>query len=60
MKHGIVFLLQVVLLSCLLGIALDMVTANVAVEYFTGHHPHVVDSDSPWVLALVWGPGASW
>src|SRR5215471_13757515 len=55
-----IFLFQVVCLSCLLGIAIDMVTANVAVEYFTVHHPHVVDSDSPWVMALVWGIGASW
>jgi len=37
-----------------------MVTANVAVEYFTVHHPHIVDSESPWVMALVWGIGASW
>lgn len=55
-----VFIVQVVLLSCALGIAVDLVTANVAVEYFTVYHPHVVDSDSPWVMALVWGIGASW
>lgn len=54
------FVLQVVLLSCALGIAVDLVTANVAVEYFTVYHPHVVDSESPWVMALVWGIGASW
>ena len=54
------FVLQVVLATCLLGIAIDVVTANVAVEYFTVHHSHVVDSDSPWVMALVWGIGASW
>lgn len=54
------FVLQVVALSCVLGIAIDLVTANVAVEYFTVHHPHVVDSKSPWVMALVWGVGASW
>ena len=55
-----VFILQVVLATCLLGIAIDVVTANVAVEYFTVYHPHVVDSNSPWVMALVWGVGASW
>lgn len=49
-----------ILLACLLGIALDLVTAHVAVEYFTKYHPHVVDSDSPLVMALVWGVGASW
>lgn len=46
--------------ACLLGIALDLVTANVAVEYFTVHHPKVVDSNSPFVMALVWGVGAAW
>jgi len=56
----LLFILQVVLATCLLGIAIDVVTANVAVEYFTVHHPHVVDSESPWVMALVWGIGASW
>lgn len=59
-RETFIFLFQVVLLSCLLGIAIDVVTANVAVEYFTVHHPHVVDSESPWVMALVWGIGASW
>lgn len=39
---------------------MDLVTANVAVEYFTVHHPKVVESESPWVMALVWGIGASW
>jgi hypothetical protein len=56
----LVFTLHVMLLTCLLGIAIDAVTANVAVEYFTVHHPHVVNSDSPWVMAIVWGVGASW
>jgi hypothetical protein len=58
--EALMFLLQVVLLSCALGIAIDLVTANVAVEYFTVHHPRVVESESPWVMALVWGVGASW
>lgn len=60
LTEAVVFVLQVVLLSTLLGVAIDLVTANVAVEYFTVHHPHVVDSESPWVMALVWGVGASW
>ncbi len=59
-KEFIAFAVKVVLLTCLLGIAIDIVTANVAVEYFTVHHPRVVDSESPWVMALVWGVGASW
>lgn len=58
--EALVFTLQVVAATCLLGISIDVVTANVAVEYFTVHHPHVVDSESPWVMALIWGVGASW
>jgi hypothetical protein len=59
-REPIQIVLECTLLACLLGIALDLITANVAVEYFTVHHPHVVDSQSPWVMALVWGTGASW
>lgn len=47
-------------MACLLGIAMDLVTANVAVKYFTVHHPRLVDSESPWVMAVVWGVAASW
>ena len=47
-------------LACLLGICLDLVTANVAVEYFSVHHPRLVPTDNPWILAVVWGVAASW
>jgi hypothetical protein len=47
-------------LACVLGIGLDLVTANVAVEYFTVYHPRIVDTERPWLLAIVWGVGASW
>ena len=49
-----------VVAACTLGICLDLVTAHVAVEYFTVHHPKVVESKSPIVMALIWGVGASW
>lgn len=49
-----------VVYACLLGIALDLVTANVAVAYFSVHHPRIIDTDNPWILALVWGVAASW
>ncbi len=39
---------------------MDLVTAHVAVEYFTVHHPKVAESKSPVIMALVWGVGASW
>ncbi len=37
------------------GIAHDLVTANLSVEYFTVHHPTIIPSESPWVMALLWG-----
>ncbi|MCB9855114.1 MAG: hypothetical protein H6818_05450 [Phycisphaerales bacterium] len=46
--------------AILYGIAHDLVTAHICVEYFSEFHPHVVDSDSPIVLALVWGVLATW
>lgn len=54
------FIICVVLLTCLFGIALDLVTAHVWVDYFTVHHPKVVESKSPIVMAIVWGVSASW
>jgi hypothetical protein len=48
------------MLACVLGIALDLITANVAVEYFSVHHPKIVPTENPWILALVWGVTASW
>lgn len=47
-------------LACLLGTCLDLVTANVAVEYFSVHHPKVLQTDNPLILALFWGVAASW
>lgn len=49
-----------ILISIAYGIAHDMVTAHVYVEYFTVYHMTVVDSDSPVVMALVWGVIATW
>jgi hypothetical protein len=47
-------------LACLLGICLDLVTANVAVKYFSVHHPTILPTENPWALALLWGVVASW
>ncbi len=60
MRTAIWIILGSIGLACLLGLALDVVTANVAVEYFTVYHPYVVDSQSPWVMAGIWGIIASW
>lgn len=42
------------------GILHDTVTANLCVEYFTVGHPKVIESESPFALALVWGIIATW
>ena len=47
-------------LACLLGVCLNVVTANVAVEYFSVHHAQIVETKNPWILAVVWGVAASW
>ena len=49
-----------VFVAIVYGIAHDMVTAHVYVEYFTVYHMHVVDSDSPVVMAFIWGVIATW
>ncbi len=53
------FLGFTVLVAALFGIAHDLVTAHVAVEYFTEHHVEVVPSQSPVVMALIWGVRAT-
>jgi hypothetical protein len=58
--HAVRFIVTVVVLTCLFGIALDLVTAYVWVDYFTVHHPKVLESKSPILMAIVWGIGASW
>ncbi len=42
------------------GIVHDLVTANCCVEYFTIGHPKVIESENPFMLALVWGILATW
>jgi hypothetical protein len=59
-KFAVRIILECTLMACGLGIALDMVTAHIAVEYFIVYHVHIVDSDSPIVMALVWGVYAAY
>jgi hypothetical protein len=42
------------------GIAHDMVTARVCVEYFTIGHAPIFGTDDPTILALGWGFLATW
>lgn len=42
------------------GILHDLVTAHLCVEYFTIGHPKIIESESPILLALIWGVIATW
>lgn len=53
-------ILTCVLGAILFGIAHDMVTAHVAVEYFTKYHPRLIESESPVAMAFLWGVIATW
>ncbi len=46
--------------SIVYGIAHDMVTAHLCVEYFTIGHANVFGTGDPTVLALGWGVVATW
>jgi hypothetical protein len=60
LKRFLTIVLGSIGLACALGLCLDAVTANVAVEYFSVHHPRILDTEQPWLLAIIWGVGASW
>lgn len=49
-----------ILAACVYGIAHDLVTAHVCVEYFTIGHEPVFGTQSPVLLALGWGVLATW
>lgn len=42
------------------GVAHDLVTAHVCVEYFTIGHPKLFATESPALLAVGWGIAATW
>ena len=52
--------LGTIILSIVYGISHDLITANVDVRYFTEFHPHIIDSQSPIAMALLWGVIATW
>jgi len=52
--------LAAIVAAAVYGVAHDMVTAHVCVEYFTVGHPRVIASETPALLALVWGVLATW
>ena len=60
MRQGLAIVGLCVAAAVVYGLVHDQVTVRLSLEYFTVLHPHVVDTDSPTVLALVWGVIASW
>ena len=52
--------LGTMLTAIIYGIAHDMITAHVDVSYFTIFHPHIISSNSPVAMALLWGVLATW
>lgn len=58
--HFLRVVLVTLTLGILYGIAHDMVTAHVCVEYFSKFHPEIIRSDNPALLALAWGVTATW
>ena len=53
-------LFAAIVLSIFYGICHDLVTANISIEYFTIGHPRLIESESPWELAVLWGVIATW
>ena len=58
--HAIRIILLCIASAIVYGIAHDLVTARVSIEYFTIGHPRVLQTDSPTVLAIIWGVAATW
>ena len=61
MKESLKIIVFCILATCVYGIAHDMVTAHVCVEYFLPPvHPVIFPTTSPILLALIWGVIATW
>src|SRR5688572_13526384 len=61
MMEAIKIVLFCVFTACCYGIAHDLVTARVCVEYFTvAHDPILNNTQSPILLGIGWGIIATW
>lgn len=60
MKHTIQILLLCIAAAISYGVAHDLITAHLCVEYFSKTHPPLIASESPTLLALAWGVVATW
>lgn len=59
-KRFLITMIGFIALACATGIAFDLISANLAVDYFSIHHPTIVRTENPWLLAFIWGVAASW
>jgi hypothetical protein len=53
-------ILFAILAAIIYGICHDLITAHICVEYFSEFHPRIIRTESPVVLALLWGVLATW
>jgi hypothetical protein len=60
LKHAILIIALCVAASIAYGVIHDQITARICVEYFSKTHPHLINSESPTLLALAWGVVATW
>lgn len=58
--QALLIVLMCVAAAIVYGIAHDLVTAHVCVEYFTIGHPPVFDTQDPVLLAIGWGVIGTW
>lgn len=56
----LVIVVQGVLAAVLYGIVHDQITIRICPEYFTIAHPHISDTKSLTLLAVMWGVIATW
>ena len=61
MKESLKIICFCILAACAYGIAHDMLTTHVCVEYFLPPvHPMIIPTTHPLLLALIWGIVATW
>lgn len=59
--EGLKFVGYSALVAVVYGLAHDLVTANICPQYFLPpYHPLIINTHSPWFLALLWGVIATW
>ena len=60
MKQSLLIVVLCVAAAVAYGVVHDQITVRVCVEYFSRTQPHLIDSESPTLLAFAWGVVATW